>query len=166
MIRPATAVDIPALPDIERSAAEAFRDSPHPWIADDEVVPAEAYPDPVAAGLVWVAETDGALAGFCLAEAEPEALHVHELAVRHDRQGGGLGRALLEAAIADAKRRGLPSVTLTTFADVAWNAPFYERLGFRAVATEDLDPRLTALLDAEAARGLQNRVAMRLDLAG
>ena len=29
-----------------------------------------------------------------------------------------------------ARRRGLPAVTLTTFEDVAWNAPWYARLGF------------------------------------
>lgn len=164
-VRLARMDDIPALPAIERSAAEAFRDSPHPWIADDGVTPAEAYPDAIAAGAVWVCETDGELDGFCLTEAFPgDALHVRELAVRHDRQGRGLGRALMAAVIDDAAHRGLPAVTLTTFADVAWNAPFYASLGFHALDPGRLDDRLRDDLAAEAARGLINRVAMLLAL--
>jgi hypothetical protein len=47
---------------------------------------------------------------------------------------------------------------------VPWNAPYYERLGFRRV--DDLTPGLRAIRAAEAARGLDRwpRVAMRRDL--
>jgi GNAT superfamily N-acetyltransferase len=53
-------------------------------------------------------------------------------------------------------------VTLTTFRDVPWNGPFYERLGFRVVAGAELSAALRAIADDETRRGLDpsRRVAM------
>jgi hypothetical protein len=39
-----------------------------------------------------------------------------------------------------ARTLGLTSLTLTTFRDVPWNAPFYAKLGFEYVA--ELTPEL------------------------
>jgi GNAT superfamily N-acetyltransferase len=46
----------------------------------------------------------------------------------HARQG--LGRVLLDHACEWARGNGLKAVTLTTFANIPWNAPNYERCGF------------------------------------
>ena len=54
----------------------------------------------------------------------------------------GIGRALLEKAIADARRRRLVALTLTTFRDVIWNAPFYQKLGFRVMDDAQAGERL------------------------
>jgi hypothetical protein len=61
----------------------------------------------------------------------------------------------------------LVALTLTTFRDVAWNGPFYQRLGFEELAAHDLSPDLAQILAHEAARGLpgDRRCAMRLDLS-
>ena len=74
----------------------------------------------------------------------------------------------MEAVIAWANRAGHPAVTLTTFRDIPWNAPFYARAGFRVLASAELGPGLAALVRDEAARGLDpsERVVMRRDLAG
>jgi hypothetical protein len=58
-------------------------------------------------------------------------------------------------------------VTLSTFRHVAWNAPFYARLGFRELAEEQLGPGLRRVRADEARRGLDlsRRLVMRLDLA-
>jgi len=79
----------------------------------------------------------------------------------------GLGRALLGAVVAWAEQRGFPSVTLTTFRHLPWNAPFYAAQGFRALPDQHLPAGLARLLAAEAEAGLDpsKRVAMRLDLA-
>jgi hypothetical protein len=55
------------------------------------------------------------------------------------------------------------SLTLCTFRDVPWNAPFYERMGFRRLATADLTEALRVRMADEAERGLppEHRVAMR-----
>jgi hypothetical protein len=40
---------------------------------------------------------------------------------------------LLDRAAADAAAKGLRALTLTTFAEVPWNAPYYARCGFRVL---------------------------------
>ena len=60
----------------------------------------------------------------------------------------------------------MPAVTLTTFRDVPWNAPYYERLGFRSLSETELTPELAEVRAREAEPGLdpETRVCMRLDL--
>jgi hypothetical protein len=53
-------------------------------------------------------------------------------------------------------------LTLTTFRDVPWNGPYYERIGFRLV--DDPGPELRAQIDHEAwLEDLGPRIAMRRD---
>ncbi|MDQ0464093.1 GNAT superfamily N-acetyltransferase [Caulobacter ginsengisoli] len=166
-IRLAHLEDAAQLPQVETSAGARFREAPGlEWIADDEVTPAQAYPPFITDGAVWVAEEDGAILGFLLATPEGEALHVLELAVAHEAQGRGLGRALMAAAAAKARALGLKAVTLTTFRDLVWNEVFYRRLGYRTLAEGELDERLRGYLAREIERGLpgERRCAMRLDL--
>jgi hypothetical protein len=60
--------------------------------------------------------------------------------------------------------QGLSSITLTTFHDVPFNAPYYEKLGFRVVTS--LTPNLQSLVDEQAGFGLEPslRVVMRRPL--
>jgi len=113
---------------------------------------------------VLVAETDGALAGFSACQACADALHLWELAVRRDAQGKGLGKALVEATLALARARGLPAVTLSTFREIPWNAPFYARMGFRELP--ELNPRLAVIQLREDLLGLPvaRRVFMRAEV--
>ena len=104
--------------------------------------------------------------GFACVEVVDGAAHIWQLSV-HPRAGRrGRGRALVETVCDWAVVNGLPAVTLTTFRDVAWNGPFYARLGFREV--EDLSPGLAAMREHERAIGDDDfgpRIAMRKDLA-
>jgi len=74
----------------------------------------------------------------------------------------GFGKALIEQVAAWARERGAPSLTLTTFVEVAWNAPYYERLGFRLLGDDELGPELRAIRAREASLGLDRwpRAAM------
>lgn len=148
--------------EIEVSAGEAFRATPHAAVADDPPTARWLFEPLQVQGLAWVAADDGALIGFACCEAFEDALHLWQLAVRADRQGRGAGRALVAACSEEARRRGLPAVTLTTFRDVVFNAHFYERLGFR----ERTNARLDWTLQREARSGLDpaHRCAMVLDL--
>ena len=77
----------------------------------------------------------------------------------------GVGSALLDAACAWAKARGYQAITLTTYADIAWNAPFYQTRGF--VELTALTPELSELRTWERDMGLDalgRRIAMRRDL--
>jgi GNAT superfamily N-acetyltransferase len=117
-------------------------------------------------GLVWVAEEAGRLIGFATCEAFEHELHLWELAVRLEAQGKGAGRALIAAVEEEARTRGLPAVTLTTFRDIPWNAPFYARCGFVELSDENLGPFLTLVREKEVEIGLDvaKRCAMRLTL--
>lgn len=169
VVRVARPQDADLLPEVEHSAGESFRAIPDlAWIADDDVMPAAAHLPHVEAGTAWVAQgAGGAVIGFLTAERIGDELHVWELAVRHDLQGRGIGRRLLEAACAWARGAGLDAVTLTTFRDVAWNEAFYARLGFVTLDGDAVGPRLSATLRREVAHGLPDgrRCAMRLRLS-
>ena len=92
--------------------------------------------------------------------------HLEQLAVHPDHGRRGLGTALVYAAAEAIAERGGESMTLLTFADVPWNAPFYRRLGFEIV-----DPAPDYLLPAiehEMHLGLKRggpRVAMARAIA-
>lgn len=159
IVRPAVVADIPFLPGIERSAGEAFRSTVHAWVADDKIVEAGAYQPLIEARQVQVAEIDGTLAGLLIIEQIDSTLHIHEVSVAQPFQKKGVGRALMLAARAQAQALDCRDMTLMTFANVSFNAPFYQSLGFGVV-----DPpgqRLAEILAAEAAHGLTDRCAMR-----
>lgn len=167
-IRLACEGDAVALPAIERSAGELFRAiADLAWVADDDDQSVERHRDLIGKGACRVA-VDGSdrPVAFLSAEILGDELHIWEFAVRRDRQGRGIGRALLEEAVADARARGLAALTLTTFRDVAWNQPFYARLGFRTLDAADIGERLGNVLRREAEHGLPEarRCAMRLSL--
>lgn len=168
-IRPTEPADVPFLPGIEQSAGELFRDVDEvAWIADDENMTEERHLELVRGGASWVAlGRYGDLRGFLCAERFAADLHIHELAVRRDRQQQGIGRGLLNRAILWAHVRDLPGVTLTTFRDIAWNAPWYLRQGFEVVPDHQLGERLAEILRREANLGLpmHRRCAMRLQMA-
>lgn len=161
-IRLATLDDVPLLSLIEQSAGQAFRGTVHDWVGDDDTTPAEAYPPFIAAGEVRIAELDGELVGYIRTGQAGDDLHIFALDVRHDLQGRGIGRALMAAARDEAKGLACSAMTLTTFSNLPFNAPFYARLGFEIVKTPP--PRLAAILATEADHGLTDRCAMRAAL--
>ncbi|MDR2325521.1 MAG: GNAT family N-acetyltransferase [Acidovorax sp.] len=163
LLRLARLEDSAALPPIERSAAQLFKNVPGlEWLADGDVMSAQAHERLIAQGSVWVAEAEpGTLVGFASAEVFGDELHLWELSVHADWQQQGVGSGLLRQAYAHAAAQGLAALTLTTFSDLPWNAPAYARLGFEPV--QPLSERLHKVLDAELAHGLPagRRVAMR-----
>lgn len=57
-------------------------------------------------------------------------------------------------------------MTLSTFRDVPWNAPFYSKNGFRALSPSEWTPTMRAIREKEAQHGLrvEARVFMRREL--
>ena len=51
-----------------------------------------------------------------------------------------------------------------TFWHLAWNAPFYARLGFVRLDEDELTTTLSPSLQSEAELGLINRIAMKYKL--
>ncbi len=69
----------------------------------------------------------------------------------------------MDTAAAWAEQRGLAALTLTTYSDVPWNAPYYERLGFQIMAETQISDGFRRIREHEQARGLARwpRVTMR-----
>lgn len=162
MIRLAAPADFDALAAIERSAALSFAGTPMAFVIDHDTTPRDALEAGVAERALWVADADGAPAGFLLAASEGEWLHILELSVAQSAQRRGLGRALIEAAVASARARGLTWASLTTDRHIPWNAPAYARMGFAELPTAEQPDWLAGILLRETAHGLDpvRRVAM------
>ncbi len=163
-IREACPSDLALLPGVERAAAGLFRTTRYAALADWPLASAEID---LAHDRVWVvADAEDRPVGFAIVHVHGRAVHLHELDVHplHARQG--LGRRLIATVAEWARAQGATALTLTTFADVAWNGPYYARLGFRALDPAALSPELQAVRQREAAAGLpmEQRVSMQLDL--
>jgi ribosomal protein S18 acetylase RimI-like enzyme len=85
---------------------------------------------PVAEGRSWVAEADGRIAGVLEVRAGRGHLLLEDVAVHPDRQGEGIGRALIAHAEALAVEAGLPAVRLYTNERMHENVALYAALGY------------------------------------
>jgi ribosomal protein S18 acetylase RimI-like enzyme len=141
-----------------------------PAIAAAEPEPLEALVAYRRAGRAWVLVPDDDPAGspvaYTLVDVVDGAAHVEQISVDPGFARRGLGRRLLDHVAAEARGEGRSAMTLTTFRDVPWNAPYYERCGFRVLAEHELGPELRTKREAEAALGLDPalRVCMRREL--
>lgn len=87
---------------------------------------------------VW-AEEDGRVPALITLGAGklPDALHIFNIAVDPVAQGKGLIRALLAFAEAQARQRGLATLTLYTHSLMSRNRAIYAHLGFEVLGEED-----------------------------
>jgi GNAT superfamily N-acetyltransferase len=165
-IRFATADEFPVLQDIERAAGDPFRGLGMVEIAEDEPPAADVLELCRRAGRLWVtADDEDRPVAYLMGEPVDDAFHVEQVSVHPAAARRGVGRALLGYAADRAHEEGLTGLTLTTFAEVPWNAPYYTRLGFRVLAEADLTPGLREIRAHEARLGLDRwpRVCMRRD---
>jgi GNAT superfamily N-acetyltransferase len=166
-IRPAREDDLPLLREIERAAGRPFAALGMDLVADDEPPSLETLRGYAGAGRAWVRTgDDDRPVAYLLAEVVDGCAHLVQVSVHPDAAGHGHGRELAGHLVAWARDHGLPAVTLTTYAEVPWNGPYYRRLGFRPVADAELTPGLRAIRHEEAERGLDRwpREVLRLEV--
>ncbi len=72
--------------------------------------------------------------------AEDGCVALKRLYVRPVVRGGGLGRALAEAVIAEARRRGYARMLLDTLPRMSAAQALYDSLGFRATESYRYNP--------------------------
>ncbi|MEM7218690.1 MAG: GNAT family N-acetyltransferase [Pseudomonadota bacterium] len=167
MVRLARPAELATLREIERSAGRMFADVGMAAVAADEPLSLAVLSDYCADERLWVAIDDADVAVAYLAlELVDRCAHIEQVSVHADHAGRGLGRTLVQRVLGWAEERGLPAVTLTTFRDVPWNRPYYERLGFRVLPHAEWSPGLVRIREEEGRLGLDAwpRVCMRLDL--
>ncbi|MHB8295730.1 MAG: GNAT family N-acetyltransferase [Acidimicrobiales bacterium] len=88
--------------------------------------------------------------GFARLEVVDGHAHLGQLSVLPEYGRLGVGSALVDAACDWAHRGEHRIITLTTFADVPFNAPLYRRLGFRQLTEDEIGPELRQVVSDEA----------------
>ncbi|WP_308162513.1 MULTISPECIES: GNAT family N-acetyltransferase [unclassified Microbacterium] len=165
-IRPAVASDDATIEQIEFAADALLTERFH---ATEWPPPTRAEERAAAPGFVLVAERlDDAAStdpvGFVHVLETDGRAHLEQLSVLPSYGRRGIGRLLVSAALAEAQRRGHQRVTLRTYADVPWNAPFYASCGF--IETTPDSAFLHGLVATEDALGLSahgRRVQMTVE---
>lgn len=139
-IRPAAADEVAGLPVMQVSAGALFRELGMHRVADGPEPSVDGFHQARANGDLLVATDDGRVVGFVRTKVLDGSLHVEQVTVGPGWQGRGIGRALMLAAEQAAADRGFRRMTLTTFRDVPFNGPFYERLGWTPLDGDSLTP--------------------------
>ena len=155
--------DVRLLPAIELAAARLLAGHA-PETVLNQTTSEETLDRARRDGHLWVALADDVPVGFAHVEViEPDVAHLEEVDVHPEYARRGLGTRLVMQVCSWATAAGYQSVSLTTFRDVAWNMPFYARLGFEVVPAQQLSRALRALVEDERRRGLEpsRRVVMQ-----
>ncbi len=153
-VRVARLDDVPRLPELERAAAMRFERIGMPEVAKQDPVRESTLGCALREGCLLVAvDLEDAPVGFALCSRVDDGLHLDELSVHPAHGGRGFGARLLGAVETLAVARDFPAITLVTFRDVAWNAPWYRRHGFVELPLPTLRPGLRARWSEEAVRG-------------
>lgn len=162
-IRPAALVDSPRLQELQLLAGAAFHTVGMSEIADNAPTAIAAFDEYAAAGRSWIAEEDGTIVAFVLVDELTTAAHIEQVSVDPTHAGRGIGAGLIDHVQGWAAAKGHTALTLTTFREVPWNAPYYTRLGFTEITADDPEsPALAGILADEAAfLDPMTRVAMR-----
>lgn len=147
LLRPARVVEVETIRVLERASAQRFLGLMDA-IAADEPTPAPLLARRIVEGGLLVAEIDNVIVGFVMFRPFEAGLYVEQLDVLPAFSGRRTGAALLDAV---AERTG-GGLTLSTFRDVPWNAPYYARLGF--VEVSQLTPGMAVIRAEHQARGL------------
>jgi predicted N-acetyltransferase YhbS len=138
---------------LERASAQRFvglMDA----LAEDEPSSAEVLASRIETGGLVVAVEDGAIVGFVMFRPVETYAYVEQIDVLPAVAGRRVGAALLDAVAERARGTGLVGLSLSTFRDVPWNAPYYRRLGFVEVADGALTPGMLAIRAEHLARAL------------
>ncbi|MEV7276343.1 GNAT family N-acetyltransferase [Streptomyces sp. NPDC093111] len=138
ILRPATRADLPAVLALLADEDRVVDPASVPVTPAYERAFADIEADPRNEVLVLVDETDGALVVGCLqatyipglGKGGAERALIEAVRIRADRRGGGLGRELMERAVARAGARGCALVQLTSNKDRTAAHRFYASLGF------------------------------------
>ncbi|MFN0109759.1 MAG: GNAT family N-acetyltransferase [Blastocatellia bacterium] len=165
-IRLATTEDIPCLAAIELAAGELFLQFEFTAALASDTTPVRDFEQAQKNNLLWVAVQAGKPIGFALAGLLNDAVHLQELAVHPDHGRQGIGTKLIQAVCDWASAGGIQAMTLTTFLDIPWNAPFYQKLGFRVLEPAEWTLGLKQVVEDEENHGLARelRAVMRIEI--
>jgi GNAT superfamily N-acetyltransferase len=123
--------------DLQIEIYHGSRDSLRPLfeLAEDSAAELDAYID---VGRVLVATSDGEIIGHLqlTGTGDSRQAEIKNMAVRESRQGQGIGRRLIQAAIDLAAAESVTTILVATAAADIGNLRFYQRQGFRMRSVE------------------------------
>ena len=126
MIRPARPGEADTLRDVVHTAYRHYipriGKPPGPMLDD--------YAARIADGQAWVLEDARRIMGILVLEETPEGFLLDNIAILPEGQGKGYGRALIEFAEAEARRRGFAEIRLYTHEMMTENIALYTRIGY------------------------------------
>jgi GNAT superfamily N-acetyltransferase len=135
-IRPCRDDERAAILAIVNAAAEAYRGVIPADRWHEPYMPADELDDEIAAGVVfWGYEADGELVGVMGIQPVRDVVLIRHAYVLPDRQGQGIGRALLQHLTEGATQR----ILIGTWAAAEWAVRFYRGHGFVQVTPEQKD---------------------------
>lgn len=155
LITPAAPEDVANLVFTDLAASKLFAGTgylPEEALADH--VPVTTLEAAIPTGHIFAVHHKGAAVGFALTSVRGTSLYLDQLSVDPAHGRRGLGAALMARVLQDARRRRLKWVTLSTFRDLAWNGPFYRRLGFRELPDAQLQGWMREINAVQMANGL------------
>jgi predicted N-acetyltransferase YhbS len=163
VVRQAAPADAEAMAAVEASAQELLESQGVDLAALR--IP-EGFEEETTWSLAFVAEVGGVVVGMArLTELTREVICLDQVSTSPRFAGRGVGRQLLTEVVTVCRERGYSAITGTTFRDVAFNAPFYTRMG--CVEEPDPHPAMVQRRRVERDLGLDefgSRLIMRLPL--
>ncbi len=133
MIRPCRDDERPAILAIVNAAAEAYRGAIPADRWREPYMPAHELDAEIAAGVAfWGYEADGALLGIMGIQPVREVELIRHAYTAPERQGQGIGGALLQHLTSRSAR----PLLVGTWAAAEWAIRFYRRHGFEQVSPQ------------------------------
>ncbi|MFL6181177.1 MAG: GNAT family N-acetyltransferase [Actinomycetes bacterium] len=134
-------------------------------LAEDSTEQLNAYID---LGRVLVAREGSTVVGHLqlISGEDPLVLEIKSMAVAEERQGQGIGRTLVDAAVAIARSEGAATVLVSTATADVGILRFYQRVGFRFLSVDrDAFTSATGYPDQIIIDGIELRDRVWLSMA-
>jgi GNAT superfamily N-acetyltransferase len=142
------------LREIERAGGARFRDIGMGDVADGDVTPATILEARAESGQLLIAVAAGdVVVGFLIWSPKDGLAYIEEVSVHPDHAGHRLAARMIDRLAEDVRGRH-PALTLATFRDVPWNAPYYAKLGFVEFPLKRVGPQHQISWQQQAKNGL------------
>lgn len=129
------------IPELERAAGERFKAIGMKDVADGEATPLSILESRAEVRRLYVAiAPDQEIAGFLIWSPKDGRAHVEQVSVHPAHAGRRLAARMIDRLAADV-RGTHAELSLTTFRDVPWNAPYYRNIGFIELAYAEAGPQ-------------------------
>lgn len=156
---------IPIITQVEREAVSVYPPGIMPAYLKYQMLPYSDLMEGIMNDSLFVALTDnGRVQGFTLVRHFQNLALLSKVDVRPQIMRRGIGTQLINTALEKLPSWGHSHLWLTTFSNLPWTVPFYERFGFSIIQHANQPEMIQNLLKRDKENGLSNRVAMKFCL--